>query len=128
MPVSPAFLLLACLGLVNLFTFFAFWLDKGRARRDERRIPERVLLWLAFWGGSPAAKAAQVLIRHKTRKQPFGWMLNAILVLQIAAGGWLFLSANPAITAGWVEAVTSLVRTPEPEPERILPRRFGPGS
>lgn len=128
MPVTPVLLLLACLGSINLFTFFVFWLDKSHAQRGEHRISEWVLLWLTFWGGSPGAKAAQLLIRHKTRKQPFGLMLNAILLLHLVAGGWVFLSANPATTAGWVETVTSLSQTPEPEPERVLPRRFGPGS
>jgi uncharacterized membrane protein YsdA (DUF1294 family) len=66
--------------VMNAATFAAFALDKRAATRGEWRIPEARLLGLAMFGGSPAALAAQQLLRHKTRKQPFGaslWMIVA---------------------------------------------------
>lgn len=63
-------------GLVNIMTFAAFAVDKRRASARDWRIPERSLLILATFGGWPAAKLAQHILRHKTRKQPFRRLLN----------------------------------------------------
>lgn len=70
---------------VNLLAFLLFRLDKQAAIADQWRIPERQLLMAAFVGGSIGARAGQVLLRHKTRKQPFRNQLNAIIFLQLAA-------------------------------------------
>jgi uncharacterized membrane protein YsdA (DUF1294 family) len=70
---------------INLATFVGFATDKHRARTNGRRTPERSLLILAAAGGAPAAFLAQEILRHKTRKQPFGTWLVVIASLQIAA-------------------------------------------
>jgi uncharacterized membrane protein YsdA (DUF1294 family) len=70
---------------INLATFAAFGWDKAAARQRERRIPERTLLTLAALGGSPAALLARQMLRHKTRKQPFGTWLMLIVFVQGAA-------------------------------------------
>lgn len=78
-----AFYLLA----INALTFGAFALDKQAARRDTRRIPERHLLTLAMIGGSGGAIAAQQLLRHKSRKEPFRtalWSIAALHLILIA--------------------------------------------
>ncbi len=79
--------LLACsyLGVVNLLTFAVFAADKRRAALRRRRLPERNLLWLAALGGSAGATAAQHLLRHKTRKEPFRTRLRLIVFAQLAA-------------------------------------------
>jgi uncharacterized membrane protein YsdA (DUF1294 family) len=74
---------------VNLAAFAAFALDKRRAVRRGRRIPERRLLGLAAAGGSAGAAAAQRLFRHKTVKEPFASRLRLIVVLQLLAAGLL---------------------------------------
>jgi uncharacterized membrane protein YsdA (DUF1294 family) len=73
------------LALINLTTYFAFWLDKQRARQDGWRISESNLFFLALIGGSPAAIFAQQHLRHKTRKEPFRTCLLCIPVIQIGA-------------------------------------------
>ena len=70
---------------INVATFFAFWSDKSAARAARHRIPERDLLALALFGGTPAAFAARHLFRHKTRKQPFSTHL--MLIAAVQAGG-----------------------------------------
>jgi uncharacterized membrane protein YsdA (DUF1294 family) len=71
--------------LINLATFGAFALDKAAAENQRRRTPEMTLLGMALAGGSLGALAAQQLLRHKTRKQPFRALLVAIVALHIVA-------------------------------------------
>jgi uncharacterized membrane protein YsdA (DUF1294 family) len=73
------------LAAINLMTFVAFALDKRAAHGRARRTPERTLLMLAAVGGSPGALAAQQMLRHKTRKEPFRSWLWGIAGAQAAA-------------------------------------------
>ncbi|HEY9037920.1 MAG TPA: DUF1294 domain-containing protein [Roseovarius sp.] len=81
--------------VVNALTYLAFRRDKRQSESREWRTPEKRLLTLALIGGWPAAKLAQRMLRHKTRKQPFAWHLNLVGV----AWGWAlaFLIAAPLL-------------------------------
>ncbi|MGD9476823.1 DUF1294 domain-containing protein [Shinella sp. G-2] len=67
--------------IFNVVTFCLYWWDKEAARDGHWRVSEARLLQFAFLGGSLGAFAAQRLLRHKTRKEPFRTQLMAILVL-----------------------------------------------
>ena len=67
--------------LLNVVTFCLYWWDKEAARDGHWRVSEARLLQFAFFGGSPGAFAAQRILRHKTRKEPFRTRLMAILIL-----------------------------------------------
>lgn len=87
------------LAVVNTVTWWSFADDKRRAIARDRRIPERVLLQLAALGGTPGAIAAQQILRHKTRKQPFAsrlWMICGVQAVVL-----VLLGTDPAIPAGW---------------------------
>jgi len=84
--------ILAWVLLANISAILAMRLDKRFAQKNIRRIPEKNLLLLALVGGSPGAKLAQHRFRHKTRKQPFGLILNLIVVLHIAVVAFLMYS------------------------------------
>lgn len=75
------------LAVVNGATFAAFAFDKRAAERGDWRIPERRLLGLAAAGGGVGAAAAQRLLRHKTRKEPFASRLRLILAMQAIVAG-----------------------------------------
>ena len=75
--------------LVSLVTFLAYGLDKRRARRGGRRIPERTLQGLAAAGGWPGALLGRRLFRHKTRKRAFTLGLWAIAVGHLVL--WMLL-------------------------------------
>lgn len=134
-PGTTAFAVL-CLAayalLANALAYVAFAVDKSRAINTQGRIPERSLLILATLGGWLGAKIAQHRLRHKTRKQPFGILLNlSVLVLPgLCATGlilqsdltWDKVSAHVSTTAQGLFASSG---TPEAPP---MPRRFGPGS
>jgi uncharacterized membrane protein YsdA (DUF1294 family) len=76
---------------INLTTFAAYLYDKSIAGGGLWRVPETVLHLLALAGGSPAALAGQLLLRHKTRKASFQAWFWCIVILQAAAVGlWLW--------------------------------------
>ena len=83
-PVVVAVWVGSFLVAVNFVTFIFIGYDKSIVRRPVYRVPESVLLWLAFFGGSPAAGLAQLLFRHKTRKHTFQLAYFAILIAHIA--------------------------------------------
>lgn len=94
---SPWGLLVLWLAAVNLVTFFAFGLDKWKAKRKEthestRRVPEKTLFLLAALGGSVGALLGMRAFHHKTLHRAFRFGVPAILILQIVipAGLWLY--------------------------------------
>jgi uncharacterized membrane protein YsdA (DUF1294 family) len=90
-PVVPA---VAALAAANVWAFGLFWFDKARSRGQGRRVPERTLLWAAFFGG-PGAWLGQQLLRHKTRKEPFRTQLGWVLTLHlIGLAGLIWLAAR----------------------------------
>jgi uncharacterized membrane protein YsdA (DUF1294 family) len=82
-------LLLYLLG-VNAVAYAVYWLDKRRAQRGGRRVPERELLLWAAVGGSLGAWLAMRRLRHKTQKLGFRVAFFGILAAQ-AAGIYLLL-------------------------------------
>ena len=83
--------LLICLALINVVTFFSYGDDKRRAKRPgARRIPEKTLLLMAALGGSPGALAGMRVFHHKTRHWYFRCGVPAMLLLQLAllGGAW----------------------------------------
>ena len=66
-------------------------LEHVRAIDDARRVPERTLLNLALIGGAPGAVAAQQMLRHKTRKEPFRTQLWLIAAAWLALLCWAAL-------------------------------------
>ncbi|GHO47008.1 hypothetical protein KSX_51710 [Ktedonospora formicarum] len=69
--------------VLNIVTFVVYGLDKHAAKNRWQRVPENVLLLLAFAGGTPAAYFARNYFRHKTIKRPFINRLRLILIVQI---------------------------------------------
>ncbi len=70
--------------IINLAAFCLYGADKKRARDHAFRIPERVLLITAFFGGAAGALLGMLAFRHKTRKARFLMLVPLFLFLQIA--------------------------------------------
>ena len=79
---------LLAVAVVNLVTFAAFGIDKWKARREVRRIPEAQLLWLSFATGLFGAWLAMSFFRHKTRKTSFRVKMALVSVFNVA---WLLV-------------------------------------
>lgn len=82
-------ILICYLSAVNLLALALMGLDKGKASRGARRIPEKTLFLTAAIGGSVGAIAGMFLFRHKTRHLSFVLGLPAILLAQLCAALWL---------------------------------------
>lgn len=70
--------------LLTIFTFLCFGYDKGLARKNKWRIPERNLFILVLLGGTIGGLLGMQVFRHKTNKTSFILVFYGILILQIA--------------------------------------------
>ena len=78
-----AYLISFCI-LMGLIAFFAYGIDKHRAKRNRWRIPESVLLGLGLFGGAIGAMAGMNFFRHKTKHWYF-WLINFVGLAWVVA-------------------------------------------
>lgn len=57
--------------VVNLFTFILMRIDKGKAIKEQYRIPERTFFLLSILGGALGTYLGMKLFRHKTKHAKF---------------------------------------------------------
>ena len=78
--------------LLNLVTFFVYWVDKYAAQQRHWRTPESNLHTWALAGGWGGAWFAQRILRHKVSKASFMGVYWLTVVVHCAAvGAWLYL-------------------------------------
>jgi len=68
---------------VNLVAFFVYRHDKKLAQQDKWRIAEKILLSLAWAGGTPGALLAMQKYRHKIHKREFLQRFRSIVILHL---------------------------------------------
>ena len=79
-------ILLLYLILINLLGFVLYGADKVKSKGKENRcIPERVLLWVARLGGGLGCWLGMMLFRHKTKHNRFMILVPLWTVLWAAA-------------------------------------------
>ncbi|MEM9082429.1 MAG: DUF1294 domain-containing protein [Planctomycetota bacterium] len=89
------FVLLVWIAGLSVVSFFAYWLDKHRAARGKRRIPEQTLLLFDLLGGWPGGFLAQRKVRHKNRKLSYQAKYWSVVILNvIVLGGLLYLATT----------------------------------
>ena len=71
--------------VINAITFLMYGIDKRKARKNQWRIPEKTLIFLAVLGGSPGALIGMYTFHHKTKKLKFQIGIPFILVVQAVA-------------------------------------------
>ena len=86
--VSTATLVVVGVVALNVVTFALWGVDKWKASRGKWRVPEKILLQLAFVGGWPAAWIGAHHFRHKSSKLLFRrkLMVATLLNLAVVAG------------------------------------------
>ena len=80
--------------IVNILAFCLYGIDKTAAIRQKQRIPNRVLLLIAAFGGSLGALAGMYTFRHKTKKWYYTITVPVLLVIQIVAAVLLLSSCG----------------------------------
>lgn len=75
--------------IVNVIGVYVMWLDKQKAKKDQFRIPEKTLFFVAMIGGAFGTTYGMYQFRHKTKHWYFKYGMPAILVLEIALLLWL---------------------------------------
>lgn len=74
----------------SILDYILMGVDKWKAKRERWRVPEKTFFLVAVLGGSLGAILGMYAFHHKTRHWYFKWGLPAILIAQIALGGWLY--------------------------------------
>lgn len=69
--------------IINVVTFFAYGIDKYKAKHAKWRISEAKLLLLAAIGGSIGAWCGMKVWHHKTMHKKFKYGVPAIFILHI---------------------------------------------
>ncbi len=85
--------------LLGVATFLAYGVDKRRAKSAKgRRVPERTLHQLSWFGGVVGGWLGRRVFRHKTRKRGFAVRLVLATLLHLTIAGtlaWLALRTIP---------------------------------
>ena len=71
--------------IINLVAFILYGIDKKRAIRNEYRISESVLLWMARLGGAIGSWLGIKIFRHKTKHTKFRIVVPLWIVIWVAA-------------------------------------------
>ncbi|RYY08758.1 MAG: DUF1294 domain-containing protein [Cytophagaceae bacterium] len=79
-PPNSTRMTLIILLFFNILCFLLFALDKRKAQRGQRRIPEKTLHLATLPGAALGAWAAIFLLHHKNRKAAF-WGITLLLTL-----------------------------------------------
>ena len=87
----PVWILAIWLVLINFVLFLTMAIDKAKAKRDKRRVPEATLVLMALLGGSIGGIAGMWACRHKTRHFSFLVGFPLILILQIVLAVFLIV-------------------------------------
>ena len=69
--------------VINLITLLAMYIDKKKAEKSKRRIPEKTLFTLVILGGGIGGIAGMYMFRHKTKKEKFVIGFPLILIFEI---------------------------------------------
>lgn len=74
---------------LNVVTFAVYGIDKWKAQHKKWRIPEAVLLLLAFFGGAIGAILGMRVFHHKTHHKTFAYLVPIFLILHISLIFWI---------------------------------------
>lgn len=68
--------------IVNIIGFVLMAIDKSKARKNQWRVPEKTLFFMAIIGGSIGSILGMKTFRHKTKHKSFVIGMPLIFILQ----------------------------------------------
>ena len=83
--VQTPIIILSYLVVINLIAFVLYGIDKKRAIRNEHRIREGALLWIARLGGAIGSWLGIKIFRHKTKHTKFRIVVPLWMIIWIVA-------------------------------------------
>ena len=83
--VQIQIIILSYLVVINLIAFVLYGIDKKRAIRNEHRIRESVLLWIARLGGAIGSWLGIKSFHHKTKHTKFRVIVPLLMIIWIVA-------------------------------------------
>ena len=89
--------LLYYLAFISLLLFVLMGVDKAKAKRGSRRVPEATLFFLAVVGGSLGGLLGMAVFHHKTLHKSFRLGFPVILIAQLALAEYLILKSKGLI-------------------------------
>lgn len=91
MEVTVIKVILVYLILINLIAFITYGVDKIKATKNQWRISEATLIFLAFIGGSLGAYAGMKAWHHKTQKLKFKILVSLSFCIYLVFGYLIYL-------------------------------------
>ena len=83
--VQIQIIIISYLVVINLIAIVLYGIDKKRAIRNEYRIRESVLLWMARLGGAIGSWLGIKMFRHKTKHTKFRFIVPLWIVIWVVA-------------------------------------------
>lgn len=75
--------MLLYLAVVSVFAILVTAYDKAAAKTGRRRIPEKTLMLIGFFGGATAMYGMMQFIRHKTKHKKFMLGLPLFIIFHL---------------------------------------------
>ncbi len=69
--------------IISIITFMLYGIDKRKAKKQEYRIKESVLLLFSFFGGALGGSLGMRIFRHKTKHWYFSVVNIFSLIIQV---------------------------------------------
>ena len=89
--VKIPIIIISYLVAINLIAFVLYGIDKKRAIRNEQRIRESVLLWIARLGGAIGSWLGIKIFRHKTKHTKFRIVVPLWMIIWVIAVVFLII-------------------------------------
>ena len=92
---NPYIVAIIFVAMMSIVTALLYAIDKYKAVRGERRIPEATLLMFSLLGGGIGGFVAMMMTRHKTRGEHWYFrvvnLLGVVIAAAIVVATYIFL-------------------------------------